>query len=65
MITEQSFYNKEVIELKTIHNPNILDLDYYITFIQDDKEIKVNLYYLRKILRSANKNIKILKENGI
>lgn len=64
MITEQSFYNKEVIELKTIHNPNILDLDYYITFIQDDKEIKVNLYYLRKILRNANKNIKSFK-NGI
>lgn len=64
MITEQGFFNGNVVELKTIHNPNILDLDYNITFIQDDKEIKVNLYYLRKILRNANKNIKSFK-NGI
>ena len=63
-ITEQTFFNNNVIEFKTIHKPALLNLDYFITFIQDGKEINICLDTLKKVMRTANKNIK-LKEMGL
>ena len=64
MISEQTFFCKDKEELKTIHKPALLNLDYFIEFIQDDKKINVCLYTLKSIMRTANKNIKLI-ESGL
>lgn len=61
-ITEQTFFYKDKEDLKTIHKPALLNIDYFIEFIQDDKKINVCLYTLKNIMRTANKNIKLKKE---
>ncbi len=61
--TKQTFYNGDTPDFEAEHEPKYLDMDYFITFRQNGKEVRVCLYNLKSVMRTANKNIKeIMRE---